>query len=319
MIDLGVKILAHLKEADNLVQGRPQAPVTCEIDPSNYCQNNCSWCIYSEYIKQNRIHLDFEIYRRALNSLSQSGCKAITFTGGGEPLMHPRIKEMILLAKRQGFQIGLITNGIKLDHIIDMLHLFQFVRISVDAVNSIMYKQIKQTNYFTRVCNNIQAATKKGVTDIGISMVFEKGYEKYSNEFIALGEKLGVNYAQVKPAVSENVEKISNNLLKQGGQGFVTKRFLVDKGDMLPCKLAGLIGQVAADGCFYYCCIHRGTEKYKIGDFGSKQSLMDMLNCRANFIPDLNDCDCCRYINYAYSYKLVSSEKFRALRHTNFL
>lgn len=316
MYNLGSKIIGHLQKVDNLVNGIPQFPITCEIDPTNRCQNDCKWCIYANYIKGNRVDLDYNLYLKVLQQLKKGGCKSITFTGGGEPLLHKDIIKMIVIAYQLGFKLGLITNGVSLNKILPILDHFTFIRISLDATNPKDYKKLKGTNFFKRVTDNIKEAVELKNTDIGISMVYEQGMKKEAQLFPALGERLGVKYAQVKPIVDKGIE-VTSNEMKSIKNGFITERYLINK-DYLPCKLAGLIGQVAADGCFYYCCIHRGIKKYKIGDL-SKNSLKSIIDKRAKFIPDLDDCSSCRYMNYVKEFEKVRNDKFSMLRHIDFL
>lgn len=315
MYNLGSKILAHLSKVDNILKGRAQFPITCEIDPSNYCQNNCKWCIYADYLKRNRIHLDFNLFRSTIIQLKEGGCKSITFTGGGEPLMNPYISAMISLAASYGFQLGLITNGVLLNEIVDQLHHFDFIRVSLDATTTETYKRTKGTNHFDTVCKNIEMVAGLSVVDVGISMVYEDDIKEEAQDFYQLGKRLGVKYSQIKPLVDKDVENASV-ALKEIKESFVTSRYLVS--DTLPCKIAGIIGQVGADGNYYYCCIHRGKPKYKIGNLREK-SLQLILQDRMSFDPDLSDCFSCRYMNYAKEYLKVQDEKFQVLRHINFL
>jgi organic radical activating enzyme len=44
------------------------------------------------------------------------GCRAVTITGGGEPLLHPDIQKIIpYIAKYLGIEVGLVTNGMLLN------------------------------------------------------------------------------------------------------------------------------------------------------------------------------------------------------------
>lgn len=293
MYTLGSKILAHLKETDSIVSGNLTYPISCEIDTSNYCQNNCEWCIYKDYLKANRCHLDLDLYKEIVNQLKFNGCKSITFTGGGEPTMNPNIKEMIDFAYRKGFKLGLITNGIRLNEIKERLFKFEFVRVSLDAINAFQYALLKHTNYFSIVCKNIEEAASMDLTDIGISMVYSTGGWKLAEQFHSLGQKLGVTYSQVKPVVNDKVEKTNK-------------------------EINGLIGQVAADGKYYYCCVHRGKEDFCVGNL-RKNNINELTITRRNFVPDLTQCSTCRYVNYAEEYKKVQDPKFRMLRHSDHL
>lgn len=316
MYTLGSKIVAHLNEADNVVNDVAQFPISCEIDTSNYCQNDCKWCIYKGYLKNNRVHLDFSLYKHIIRQLKAGGCKSITFTGGGEPTMNPNFLEMVDYAYDHQLKIGLITNGILLNKLYDKLSKFDFIRVSLDAVNAFQYKMIKNTDYFYTVVNNITKACKADLCDIGISMVYENGGKQLAEDFYKLGESLGCTYAQVKPVVDQYVEETSDQIAEAKGC-FVTKRSLVN-GSRLPCKLAGLIGQVGADGKYYYCCVHRGKEQFCVGDLNDYFIAILSLS-RRDFEPDLNQCSTCRYMNYAEEYQKVSADKYKMLRHIDHL
>jgi len=59
------------------------------------------------------------------------GARAVTVTGGGEPLMYPRIEEMLRTFTDFGIEIGLVTNGTLLHHMSpEALRLLTWCRIS---------------------------------------------------------------------------------------------------------------------------------------------------------------------------------------------
>lgn len=315
-ISIGHKILYYLTEADRLVKGLFQEPVTCEIDASNKCQNNCNFCIYADYIKKERVHLDWNVYVNLIYSLVRWNIKSVTFTGGGEPLMNPDIENMIVCANDMGLKVGLVTNGIKLDSITHYER-FEFIRVSLDCASPETYRDIKGTNYFYTVIENIERVVASGETDVGISMVIVKENRDEIETFKELGKSLGVNYVQVKPAwIEANIENTTRGIKDKGL--FVTERYTVNPESMLACKLAGLVGQVGADGKMYYCCVHRGKKEFEIGDL-RKTPFSKIINGRDSFHPDLSVCGSCRYMNYAKIYQKVIDKKFTPLRHREFL
>ena len=102
-------------------------PVTCEVDPSNACCLDCSFCIYRQL--RDTAVMSLELYKKILNDLKDCEVKSITLTGGGEPLMNPQINEFIKIS--DGFKLGLITNGVLLNKIeVSLLKRFDFIRIS---------------------------------------------------------------------------------------------------------------------------------------------------------------------------------------------
>lgn len=316
-VKLGHKILCYLKECDRIVLNNYQMPVTFEIDASNYCQNDCGFCMFAFHLKKNRVHLPMGLYYKALHSFRHMGVKSITFTGGGEPLMNPNIRKMIHLALTDNLRVGLVTNGILLTQIIDLAPRLEYVRVSIDASTSDTYKKVKGTPHFNKVCDNIKKVVDNGCY-IGISFVVTEDNKHEIDEFHNLALKLGVDYAQIKPELKVcDMESQVKGI--KGDKFFVTERYNIDKESMTQCRIAGLIGILGATGKLYYCCVHRGKEEFEIGNL-AKEDLQFIFDLRRTFIPPVELCKTsCRYMNYAKIYNQVMDKKYLPLRHRKFL
>ena len=48
------------------------------------------------------------------------GCKSVTITGGGEPLLHKRFNDMVIGIRDLGIEVGLVTNGSLFERVSDM-------------------------------------------------------------------------------------------------------------------------------------------------------------------------------------------------------
>ena len=46
-----MKILNHLDVAKAIVRRENPYPVSFEIDPSNTCNHECTWCMYEDFMK----------------------------------------------------------------------------------------------------------------------------------------------------------------------------------------------------------------------------------------------------------------------------
>lgn len=314
---MGHKILYFLQETDNLVNGIYQPPVTCEIDLSNHCQNKCDFCFYSDYIQSSREYLPVDVFLKLITDLRNVGVKSITFTGGGEPLLSPHLEAFINWAKLNHMEMGLITNGILLVKYLDLMPEFRFVRVSIDAATKETYKRIKGSDSFSKVIFNTKRLVEEDITDVGISMVITDENKSEIEEFKKLGEFLKVKYIQVKPAWQlNNIEDITKEISTRNA--FITERYSIDTASGVACKLAGLIGQVGANGKVYYCCVHRGKKKFEVGDL-HKESFIDTIIRRALFKPANVKCGSCRYMNYAMVYNKVRDKKYQILRHRRFI
>lgn len=311
------KICYYLDEVSRILQGQTQYPVSCEIDLSNHCQNRCSFCMFKDYLNTSRVNLNYDIYQKIIHELKQLGTESITFTGGGEPTTHPKFREAVLEARELRFEVGLVTNGIELDTYIDLVPMFRFVRVSLDAATQSTYSTIKGQPMFERVINNIKSAVearppfRNGETTIAISFVVCEENQHEVEQAKALARKMKVDYLQFKPAFRRELGKIRGD-----SKAFTTERYEVDSN--LPCAIAGLVGIIGADANVYYCCQKRGEDKYCLGNLKTG-TLKQMWTQRNSVNPDLSECFTCRYMNYAKGYRRFSKSKYQYLRHKHFL
>ena len=86
-------------------------PITVEVDLTNHCNHRCSFCVWGEHISTDKSTLKKENILKCIEGMRKLGSKAITFTGGGEPMIHKDFYEILVISKKMGFDCGLITNG----------------------------------------------------------------------------------------------------------------------------------------------------------------------------------------------------------------
>lgn len=310
------KISYHWALVDSIVSGKFHMPITCEVDPSNRCMLHCNFCMYKDFIAREAVHLPLEIYNKFLSEARTTGLRSITFTGGGEPLMNPVFNMMARSALKNGIEIGLVTNGFMLDTVEDITH-YKFVRVSLDASDAKTYKQLKNVDVFNSIISNIEWAVREGAF-IGLSYVVNEDNKDGVIGARQLAEQLGVRYIQFKPAWEDG--KVFKGFQEAVGEidakKIITNRYVAT--DILPCKIAGLIGVLAADGNFYYCCQHRGKKAYKLGSVKDK-TFEENMRQRMGISPNVQKCPHCRYMNYAVKYRQLLEENKMNINHINFL
>lgn len=77
-------------------------PIHVEIDPTSAGQQNCLLCSYKQNIDGRRdyiIHrtgasLPYERFEDLIAEFKSIGMRAITLSGGGEPLVYPKIEDI---------------------------------------------------------------------------------------------------------------------------------------------------------------------------------------------------------------------------------
>lgn len=312
------KILYYLDAIRDIQAGKIVWPVTCEIDPSNACMLDCEFCMFRDYLQKqrdcgNNVFLDVGVYSRLLNDLRDVGVKSITFTGGGEPLMHKDINAMIDMAVSAGMEVGLVTNGVLLERLRDP-KVFKFIRVSLDAPNAEVYKKIKGKDFFDKVIANVCTCIDAGCT-VGVSYVLRPDNEGLTDDMKALAEKIGLEYVQFKPDTSSRTPVGVN--VDKGDRGIITERYVAK--NLLPCHIAGLVAIVNADGNVAYCCQYRGPGPLSLGNL-YHSSFKDIWARRNAITPDVSKCPPCRYMNYAKLYEeVVLGKATYFFNHRNFL
>lgn len=113
-------------------------PIRVDIDITQRCTSNCCFC-YSRKYAGNKIYKNAEIsldqFKKIVHELSINGTKTIRLTGGGEPLYHPQIKEIIGVLNQDNLKSCIITNGELLDFDISKIIVenIDHLRISINA------------------------------------------------------------------------------------------------------------------------------------------------------------------------------------------
>lgn len=106
---LPVKLLQDLNLVKKVGSGFIP-PVHVQLNPTNRCNLNCGFCSCSE--RDRKAELDFDNLLKVMAQFKDLGCKSVTITGGGEPLLYPNLNVLIgYLNRVLDIRVGLVTNG----------------------------------------------------------------------------------------------------------------------------------------------------------------------------------------------------------------
>ena len=172
------KLLWHGDRVKYWVETGRTKPILVEVSPTGYCNANCPWCFFND--KKSSDKIDKDIMLQTINEMPGVGIKAINWTGGGEPTIHPDFSEFVFLANSVGLQQGLFTNGYEE---IPHQEMFEWIRISLTDKG---YDVIKIPNVKFGICVN------QTLNDYFVHI--EKLCEEARN--------LGASYFQIRPALS---------------------------------------------------------------------------------------------------------------------
>lgn len=309
------KIIYYVQEIERLLDGQYVPPITCEVDPSNFCMLRCGFCFYAGVLGHNRVHLPMPLFTQVVHDLEKGGTKTITLTGGGEPLCNPKINDMAELALATGIEVGLITNGVLLNRF-KHIDKTTFIRISLDSSDREMYQKVKGLDMFNRVIRNIREARQQAAV-LGLSYVVCADNVAGIERAKEVANELEVDYIQFKPAAGPTGQVFEIPTLDSKDQVIVTNR--QKAVDTTPCTIAHLIGVVAADGSVYFCCQQREVAKYKVGNLKETPSFTEIWKRRLGMTANFKSCPVCRYINYTNAYKEFTEGGTLFFQHRYFL
>lgn len=174
-------------------------PSFMELNLTNCCNYKCFWCISENF--HGRDTLDYHVLVKFMKEFKEKGGKAVTFSGGGEPTLHPRFTDLAFEAKRIGLDLGLMTNGsFKPEYISVIGSFFNWVRFSVDTNNEKKYKKWKGVNTLKHVRKNIHALNKHNVR-VGVNCNICTNHSFF--DVIGLIKEFykDVNYIQFRPVL----------------------------------------------------------------------------------------------------------------------
>jgi len=84
-------------------------------DVNNVCNARCPFCPQSSIAVADNFsptQIDWNIFKKTIEEAARYPVELVRFTGDGEPLLHPRMTDMIGYARELGFgKINLTTNG----------------------------------------------------------------------------------------------------------------------------------------------------------------------------------------------------------------
>lgn len=213
-----LKIFGHLEEVQKVKNGERVAPIYIRIKPTNLCNQNCYYCHYKNpYLTLDQYAPADEIKREKMleivRDMKDIGVKAVTFSGGGEPLLYPYIEETMEAVLDAGIDLSIITNGTLLTgRKAELLSQAKWVRISLESGCAETYSKIRGVagEAFEDLCENIRefAQNKSKDCELGINFVVGPGNYKEVYQAGKLMQSLGVDHIKYTALMSDNAEKM---------------------------------------------------------------------------------------------------------------
>jgi MoaA/NifB/PqqE/SkfB family radical SAM enzyme len=347
-----LKVAHHPHRLNVLRSGGQPGPLHLEWSISDLCSHNCSFCAFrwdgytsNELFKV--IEPDGRVnnnpnrmipYAKAIEILDDCvalGVRAVQFTGGGEPTVHPRHLEIFQAALDRGLDIALVSHGnIFRPGFIPIMLRAKWVRFSLDAGAPETYAKIREvpesafhktlanvrtlanarneagaeliigigfvvtTENWHEVVDATRHARDAGADNIRISAVFQPDDEKY---FANIHERA---VAMCKEAEAVDGIRVFNNFGDRLDD--LTQR----SPDYSFCGQQHFTPFLGADQNLYRCCVTSFSPRGLIGSLKAQsfRQLWESQHKREDFNAfDAKGCERCmfnaknRTINYLLS------------------
>jgi len=315
-----LKIFKHLNRIAAYRDGGVTFPVSVDLSLSNLCNQNCIWCYYRNYLESARVKLDKARVIKLIDELSKLGIKGINFSGGGEPLTHPGLIDLMEYAHGKGIDVGLITNGVLLDELKckRLSGISKFVRISLSSSTSMSYAKYHQTpeSSFQRLKKNLGflgrfALDTQALT--GVLFLLEERTERELLDTVAMVKDAGIKFIEIRSikntgvftpgALKPNFKDLTCQAAKLQGPDFkvIIRDELFRTGkdfgkSYKTCYIHEFVTSISAEGDVYLCCEFEGRKKFSFGNI-NKQGFEEiwLSDDRKRVVKnmDLNKCFAC--------------------------
>jgi len=198
------------------------APVHVRIKPINHCNHSCWYCAYRADQLQLGDGMDLkdrlpeEKMLELIDDLIDMGVEAVTFSGGGEPLLYKPLPDAIKKLATSGIRVAALSNGSNLKgRVADaMAEHGTWIRISIDAWDDKSYAKSRgiKEGAFTQVMANIhQFTARQSGCALGVSFIVGRDNVNHIFDACQLVKVAGAGHVKVSAAVVSN-DMHENNL-----------------------------------------------------------------------------------------------------------
>jgi MoaA/NifB/PqqE/SkfB family radical SAM enzyme len=192
-------------------------PLSINLDLTLACNFACPHCVDSVILNRGK-SIPLKEIKKTLDVLHSNGLRSVILVGGGEPTLHPDFEEVVRTIKEKELQLGIVTNGSKLNKILavaDLLKEKDWVRISIDAAREETFRKMHRPRTALTLKRILEKAKKLKKRNPTLSL----GYS-----FVIVWEDMDVNGNELSPNLEEMAEAVD-----------LAKKYAFDYVSFKPC------------------------------------------------------------------------------------
>lgn len=194
----------HMPERFSIKEGAEEFPLMVVLSMTYVCNAKCPQCPYTQSnireTYKDALFMSPDIFKKIADECGKYG-SYMRLSGGGEPLLHPQMLDLIEYAKQAGARVGLITNGSLLtpDRADRLLKTgTDVIEVSVDAADPKTYAKIRIGLDFDRLVKHLRDAVRrrnewKSPSSIVVSVVNQELIEGKVDEIVEFWKNIADN------------------------------------------------------------------------------------------------------------------------------
>lgn len=207
------------------IRGIKRYPLVLMLEPLFRCNLECAGCgkiQFPEETLNKRLSV-----KECLDAAAECGAPIVSIPGG-EPLIHPEIKEIVEGLVAQKRYIYLCTNAILLKRKIDLFKPTKYLTFSVhlDGLREEHDKAVCRDGVFDQAVEAIKLALERGFRVTTNTTLFEGVDPKRVREFFDFAMKLGIEGMMVSPGYAyEKAPDQGHFLQREKAKAFLREVF----------------------------------------------------------------------------------------------
>lgn len=203
---------------------------TIQIEITRRCNFSCSYC-YLRNITE-KLDLEMSIIRKIIDQASFLGCINIDITGG-EPLLHPCLKEILKYIYDKGMKTTLFTNGCLIDD--EWCAFFKSVyldsiKISIDSISEYLHCESRKENTLNLVLSNIEKLIQNNIHVIITTIVTKKNRNKIDEVIQYFQKKNSKIVHNIDSYVPERLNMSDPNIISPEEYGLIISERCMKSG-----------------------------------------------------------------------------------------
>ena len=216
-----LKFLRYPDRLEAVRERKLVAPVSIRIKPMNHCNHDCWYCAYRVSNLQLGEDIDLrdkipeEKMFEIADDIVSMGVKAVTFSGGGEPLIYKPLPGVIERLAQGGVRIGSLTNGSNLKGPVAdaFAEHGTWVRVSIDGWDDASYMENRKvkSGEFGQVIDNMRDFVRRDSRCVlGVSFIIGENNAGHIYDVCRMMKELGADHVKLAAAVISNEGKENN-------------------------------------------------------------------------------------------------------------